>query len=160
MEPFTSSPSGAGVSSGSRIFCCASAVWPGSSDGVTLAGYKSWRRSVAVKQRPPCLYACVCASCVCACVREREGGRGGGGVQRRHSWWMTGCAAHTEHTLARCDGEGGMHHCLTETRMSWWVRGLQGAHNKKQTESQSQLLLLLSKFTHKMDFLWSVKTKP
>lgn len=81
MEPFTSSPSGAGVSSGSRIFCCASAVWPGSSDGVTLAGYKSWRRSVAVKQRPPCLYACVCASCVCACVREREGGRGGGGPE-------------------------------------------------------------------------------
>lgn len=91
VVPFTSSPSGVGVSFDSHIFC-ASAVWPGSSDGVTLTGYKSWRRSVAVKQRPPCLCVCVvwrgCTSCVYACARGRGGGAGPCVDNTADEWWL------------------------------------------------------------------------
>lgn len=71
--PFTCLPYGARPSSGSRIFCVA-AVYSGSSGGVRLAGYKFWRRSVAVKQRPPCLCVRVCCGdgVTCACARGWE----------------------------------------------------------------------------------------
>lgn len=71
--PFTWPPSGARPSSGSHIFCVA-AVYSGSSGGVRLAGYKFWRRSVAVKQRPPCLCVRVCCGDggTCACARGWE----------------------------------------------------------------------------------------
>jgi len=118
--PFTSSPTGEDVSFDTRI-SCASSARPGSSDGGTLTGYRSWRRSVAVKQRPPCLRARVCSSCVRARYkesarergravetrerkrereREKEGGRKEGcrGVCTLHNWWTISRTRHTEHT--------------------------------------------------------------
>lgn len=89
VVPFTSSPSGVCVFSGSHIFC-ASAVWSGSNDGVTLLSYKSWRRSEAVIQRPPCLCVCCVKALYVArvCVRERRKGAEPCTNNTMDKWWL------------------------------------------------------------------------